>query len=141
MTNKNDTSNERIDRRNPPIATRFKPGQSGNPAGRPKGAQGRKKIVRGVLLEKREIKTQGSAAPQRRTVLEVILMVLREKAFRGDRRAIKTVQEFDAKYSTITEPAPPGVGFLVVPEGLTKEEWIARYAPKDDPPNEIGDSD
>jgi hypothetical protein len=134
MTNKNESSSQRVDRRNPPRATRFKPGQSGNPAGRPKGAQGRKKIVRDVLLEKREIKSQASEPPRRLTVLEVILMVLREKAFRGDRRAIKTVQEFDAKYSAIAEPPPEGVGFLVVPERLTTEEWIEKYSPKDAPP-------
>lgn len=128
------------DRRNPPVATRFKPGQSGNPAGRPRGATGRKKAVRDVLLEKREMRAANSAPPKQITTLELLFMVLREKALKGDRRAIKTLQDFDAKYNRNAEPPPEGVGFLVVPEGLTKEEWIEQYAPKDEPP-EVEESD
>lgn len=122
------------DRRNPPVATRFKPGQSGNPAGRPRGASGRKKAVRDVLLEKRETRIANATQPKQNTTLELLFLVLREKAFKGDRRAIKTLQDFDAKYNRNAEPPPEGVGFLVVPEGLTKEEWIEQYAPKDEPP-------
>jgi Family of unknown function (DUF5681) len=122
------------DRRNPPVANRFKPGQSGNPAGRPRGATGRKKAVRDVLLEKRMMRAANSTPPKQITTLELLFMVLREKAFKGDRRAITTLQDFDAKYNRTAEPPPKGVGFLVVPERLTKEEWIERYAPKDKPP-------
>lgn len=86
-------ANKPLDRRNPPIATRFQPGQSGNPAGRPKGAKGRRKAVRDVLLEKREVRETKSAPSKPRTTLELLFMVLREKAFKGDRRAIKTLQD------------------------------------------------
>jgi hypothetical protein len=123
-----------LDRRNPPIATRFKPGQSGNPAGRPKGATGRQKAVRDVLLEKRVMRVANTAPPKQITTLELLFMVLREKALKGDRRAIKTLQDFDAKYNRNAEPPPPGVGFLIVPGPLTKQEWIDRYAPKELPP-------
>jgi Family of unknown function (DUF5681) len=133
-------ANTPADRRNPPIATRFKPGQSGNPAGRPRGATGRKKAVRDVLLEKREMRAANSAPPKQITTLELLFMVLREKALKGDRRAIKTLQDLDAKYNRNAEPPPEGIGFLVVPEGLTKQEWIERYAPKDEPP-EVDESD
>jgi Family of unknown function (DUF5681) len=122
------------DRRNPPEATRFKPGQSGNPAGRPKGATGRRKAVRNVLLEKRAVRIANSQEPELCTTLKLVFMVLREKAFKGDRRAIKTLQDFDAEYNQNAESPPPDVGFLVVPERLTMEEWIARYSPKDEPP-------
>ena len=146
MTNKNDdirgrhdgdteSGNKRPDRRNPPMATRFKPGQSGNPAGRPKGATGRRKAVRAVLLEKRELRTSGSQQTKLYTTLELLFMVLREKAFKGDRRAIRTLQEFDAKYNRNAESGPKGVGFLVVPECCaTIQEWEALYSPKDGPP-------
>jgi len=125
------------DRRNPPEATRFKPGQSGNPAGRPKGATGRRKAVRDVLLEKRTVRTSSSPEPEQHTTLELVFMVLREKALKGDRRAIKTLQDFDAKYNRNAEPAAPGVGFLVVPEPCaTLEEWEALYSPKEKPPDD-----
>ncbi len=122
------------DRRNPPEATQFKPGHSGNPAGRPKGATGRRKAVRNVLLEKRTVRIANSQEPELCTTLKLVFMVLREKAFKGDRRAIKTLQDFDAEYNRTAEPPPPGIGFLVVPERLTMEEWTARYSPKDEPP-------
>ena len=125
-----------VDHRNPPVATRFQPGKSGNPAGRPKGAKGRRKAVRDVLLEKREVRETKSAPPKLRTTLELLFMVLREKAFKGDRRAIKTLQEFDAVYNRNAEPPPEGLGFLVVPEPCaTKEEWAAMYSPKERPPD------
>lgn len=143
MTNKSDDlrwrqdgdTDKRPDRRNPPMATRFKPGQSGNPAGRPKGATGRRKAVRAVLLERREVRTSGSQKPKLRTTLELLFMVLREKAFKGDRRAIKTLQEFDTIYNCNAVSGHQGSGFIVVPECCaTIEEWEALYSPKEDPP-------
>ena len=127
-------ANKPVDSRSPPVATRFKPGQSGNPAGRPRGAKGRRKAVRDVLLEKRETRIANSTQPKQITTLEFLFMVLREKAFKGDRRAIKKLQDFDAEYNRNAEPPPEGVGFLIVPEELTKQEWIDRYAPKELPP-------
>lgn len=129
------------DRRNPPEATRFKPGQSGNPAGRPKGATGRRKAVRDVLLEKRTVRTSNAPEPEQRTTLELVFLILREKALKGDRRAIKTLQDFDAQYNRNAEPPPPGVGFVVVPERLTEEEWAALYSPKEGPPPYDEDED
>ena len=104
------------------------------PAGR--RAKGRRKAVRDVLLEKREVRETNSEAPKLRTTLELLFMVLREKAFKGDRRAIKTMQDFDAEYNRNAEPPPEGLGFLVVPEPCaTKEEWAAMYSPKERPPD------
>ena len=125
-----------VDRRNPPAATRFQPGKSGNPAGRPKGATGRRKAVRAVLLEKREVRETNSSAPKQRTKLELLFLTLREKALKGDRRAIKTLQAFDAEYNPNAEPSPEGEGFLIVPEPCaTMEEWEAMYSPKERPPD------
>ncbi len=131
-----------VDRRNPPVATRFQPGKSGNPAGRPKGATGRRKAVRAVLLEKREVRETNSETPKQRTKLELLFLALREKAFKGDRRAIKTLQDFDVEYNRNAEPLPEGVGFLIVPEPCaTMEEWEEMYSPKDRPPDAEGHED
>ena len=43
--------------------------------------------------------------------LALLFMVLREKAIKGDRRAIKTLQDFDAEYNRNAEPLPEGLGF------------------------------
>ncbi len=94
-----------------------------------------------MLLEKRAVRIANSQEPEQCTTLKLVFMVLREKAFKGDRRAIKTLQDFDAEYNRNAESPPPGVGFLVVPERLTMEEWIARYSPKDEPPPIDDDSE
>ena len=74
--------------------------------------------------------------------LALLFMVLREKAIKGDRRAIKTLQDFDAEYNQNAEPPPEGLSFLVVPEPCaTMEEWKAMYSPKDGPPNIEGHED
>ncbi|MBI1218207.1 MAG: hypothetical protein GC186_06625 [Rhodobacteraceae bacterium] len=57
----------------PPKATRFKPGQSGNPRGRPKEANGLGDVLRKRLYAKYPVQENGR--PKRLTLLEVILQV------------------------------------------------------------------
>ena len=85
---------------------RLEPGQWGNPRRPPEGATGRRKAVRNVLLEKREVRETNSEQPKLRTTLELLFMVLREKAIKGNRRAIKTLQDFDDEYNRNAEPPP-----------------------------------
>ena len=120
---------ERVGYGHPPKATRFKPGRSGNPKGRPKGAQGRKTIVEQVLLERHDVIEAGER--KQRTTLELILLTLRHRAFEGDPKAFKALQELEARFGP-QEPKRQG-GYIVVPEVLTEEEWIARYSPKNTP--------
>jgi hypothetical protein len=70
---------------NPPKATRFKPGQSGNPQGRPKGARGLKTDLLEELQEQivvREGPTQRRLSKQRAMVKS-----LTARAIKGDTRA------------------------------------------------------
>jgi hypothetical protein len=62
----------------PPKHTQFKKGQSGNPNGRPKLPDIKEALVK-VLADEQE----------GMTALEAILKVLRQKAIKGDIRAIK----------------------------------------------------
>lgn len=57
--------------------TQFKPGQSGNPAGRPKKIPGLDQLLAEVLGDEKDGKTAA----------EAILMALRKKAISGDVRA------------------------------------------------------
>src|SRR5262245_39310765 len=70
-----DRAEERVGYGRPPRRSRFRPGRSGNPMGRPKGAEGYKTILERVVLAEHMVIEQGKR--QRRTVLELILLALR----------------------------------------------------------------
>lgn len=112
-----------------PESKRFKKGRSGNPKGRPKGSEGKRRIAEKVLLEEHEIVEGG--VKKRYTVLELILIELRNQAFKGNNRAFKVLEKLYAYY----DPQKPSVkaDCLVVPGRLTKESWVRLYSPKNDP--------
>ncbi|MDH3581687.1 MAG: DUF5681 domain-containing protein [Hyphomicrobiales bacterium] len=70
----------------PPKDTRFKPGQSGNRKGRPKGTKNFATDVRATLASKVRVTRDGSS--RKISTQEAMLMRLREKALGGDVRAI-----------------------------------------------------
>ena len=75
-----------------PNSGSFKKGQpSCNPAGRPKGAKGKKAIVRKVLLERVTVRLPSGS--EKLTVFEALLLRERDMAFAGDWRARKTLLE------------------------------------------------
>ncbi|MFO1148131.1 MAG: DUF5681 domain-containing protein [Alsobacter sp.] len=76
----------------PPKDTRFKPGHSGNPRGRPKGARNVETILREELLGSITVVENG----RRRKVprLTALMRRLLEKAFGGDVRAGLKLLEF-----------------------------------------------
>lgn len=71
--------------------TKFKPGQSGNPNGRPKGARSLSTILREMLEEEIDVNIDG--VKSRKQFQEVIIRKLLKKANDGDIRAI--VEVFD----------------------------------------------
>ncbi|QDC37746.1 DUF5681 domain-containing protein [Sphingobium fuliginis] len=78
----------------PPAATRFKPGQSGNPNGRkpkPKAETKLKPVLKNVLEE--PVKIGGRSY----TPMEVMVRNLVNKAMKGDDRAIRAVMELEQK--------------------------------------------
>jgi hypothetical protein len=78
---------ERIGYRNPPEQTRFKPGQSGNPKGRPKGSLNMATVLERVLREKVIINENG-----RRKVIskrQAACTQLVNKAASGDLKAVQ----------------------------------------------------
>jgi predicted phage terminase large subunit-like protein len=70
----------------PPKATRFPPGQSGNPRGRPKGARNRTSMAREAL--ERIITVKKNGRRHRMTVREAAFLRLAEKAGAGDLKSI-----------------------------------------------------
>ncbi|MGE0723515.1 MAG: DUF5681 domain-containing protein [Alphaproteobacteria bacterium] len=79
--------------RRPPIHSRFKPGRSGNPKGRPKGSKNLRTLVTQELDQKIAVRTeQGTRKVTKR---EAIGMRLAHKAMEGDPRAIATIIALD----------------------------------------------
>ena len=70
----------------PPKETQFKPGKSGNPKGRPRGAKNIDTMLRDTLMEKIEITENGKR--KRLSKIEVLLKKCLNDALNGDQRAI-----------------------------------------------------
>lgn len=73
----------------PPEHSRFKPGQSGNPRGRARGAKNTSTIVRDALTAKVKLKENGRTRSMSK--LEVSMTQLANKAAGGDLKAIGMV--------------------------------------------------
>ena len=69
----------------PPTNTQFKPGQSGNPKGRPKGAKNEATILNGILNRRLEIREAGRA--RKISVLEAMLLKFTEDALKGNTKS------------------------------------------------------
>jgi hypothetical protein len=69
----------------PPTSTQFKPGRSGNPAGRPKGSRNFKTELRATLQTPVNVNRNGRV--RKFSTQRASLLVLREKALNGDQRA------------------------------------------------------
>lgn len=80
----------------PPKASQFKKGQSGNPAGRPKGAKGVNTIVREVLNSKVTILEGGRK--RKISKLEFIVTRLANDAAQGKPAAVKSMLELLKAY-------------------------------------------
>jgi uncharacterized protein DUF5681 len=79
------TADEPVGYRRPPKATRFRPGQSGNPRGRPKGARSVSTVIAAALSERVAVTENG----QRRHIskLEAAVKQLVNRAASGEFRA------------------------------------------------------
>jgi hypothetical protein len=87
----------------PPTASRFKPGQSGNPKGRPKGAKGLQTLLREELNAKVVVHEHGKAT--RLTKQHIAIKRLVNRAAEGDHRAFRTVVELHGEMPESKSPA------------------------------------
>lgn len=140
MEEKNRNDGEVVGYRRPPKASQFKQGQSGNPGGRPPKTPGHRSIAARVLGEVRRLSGQPKGARVRYTTLEVIVMTLKQLTASGHAAASTLYMKCVARHGTQQNSDQP-IGYIVIPEALTREEWEARYSPKDDPPGDGNDID
>ena len=90
---------DRVGYGRPPLATRFRPGQSGNPRGRPKGARNLSTVIASALSERVAVTENGRR--RRITKLEAAIKQLVNRAAAGEARAtallIQLAQANEAK--------------------------------------------
>ncbi|MGY4513633.1 DUF5681 domain-containing protein [Bradyrhizobium sp. USDA 3650] len=109
-------------RRLPPQASQFKKGQSGNPAGRPKGAVSPTVITRKFALKKVPVTIRSKR--QLMTRLDVAFLKLKALAADGSATAAEELSKLRARITpNATDQAR---AYLVVPEPISMEEFIAR---------------
>lgn len=91
-----------VGRCHPPKHSQFKPGQSGNPKGRPKGSKDETTIWRSVLNRKSVIREGGKE--RKVTVLEALMLKSVEDGLKGNVKALAFVLN---RYRFAEGDAPP----------------------------------
>ena len=89
----------------PPKETRFKPGETGNPRGRPRRTPSIEESLRTVIEEKVSIVDENGKS-QRVTVLEAACRGLAMKAVGGDSTAVKSLFELIQRHGAAPSTAP-----------------------------------
>jgi len=87
----------------PPKGGRFKKGQSGNPKGRRKRVKNFKTELQQVLSSKVTVTADGK--PKSVSTVEAALMRLKEKALKGDPRALSVLLTYAEENSSASENA------------------------------------
>lgn len=85
----------------PPKASQFKPGQRGNPKGRPRGSQNLKAVLERVLRKKIEVRKGNKTS--RVTLAEAIAEGFALKAAQGDRQAATFIVNLTLKTGALSE--------------------------------------
>lgn len=98
----------------PPAASRFRPGQSGNPRGRPRAAKGLNVLVRDTLTQKVAVRTP--SGEKRISRIEAALHKTVELAMKGNPRALAQLIKL---YAQAVPDARPGAGPQPSEEDLT----------------------
>ncbi|WP_156677985.1 DUF5681 domain-containing protein [Sphingomonas profundi] len=103
---------------------RIKNGEVRNPKGRPTGRRNRASIIRKVALQKHPVMEKGRR--RKRTAVEIIILLVRSRAAKGDNAAMKLFDGLQLRFSA-RETIPPHA-VAIFPEKLTIEEFEAKFA-------------
>jgi hypothetical protein len=94
--------NNGVGHKRPPEHSRFKPGQSGNPSGRPKGSQNLKTIFEKILKE--EVSLREGNDVRKVTKAEALIRGLVIGALKGDQRNVVTLLRIAEQAGHFNEP-------------------------------------
>ena len=97
--------NYEVGYRRPPTHSQFRPGESGNPAGRRKGVRNLETDVKRMLSTPIKVKEGGRT--RKKSTQEGGLMVLREKALRGDARALDRFIDLAVRFNNAAAEIAP----------------------------------
>lgn len=108
----------------PPTHSQFKPGQSGNPGGRPKGSKSVHKVMQEVCEEVVVVTENGQK--KKMTKLEVATASLFGKASKGDVNAIKLFLSLKAEADSLSDACTDAALSPEDSEALLSEiDWLA----------------
>jgi hypothetical protein len=99
---KSKSGDYKVGKGRPPLATRWKPGQSGNPAGRPKGAKNLNVLFHEALSQTLVIEEHGKS--RRITAREGIVLRMVQMALKGDQKAVNTIFARDKGIASVAAP-------------------------------------
>ena len=133
-------ANYAVGYRRPPLHTRFKTGVSGNPSGRPKGAQNLKTLFDRILRE--EISLREGEVTKKITKAEAILRGLVVGAMKGDSRSQLTFMKLAEVTGQFEEkPDPLQKIERVIVGWMPREDAPGRTEPSDIPANSVFNSE
>ena len=107
--------------RKPPKHKQFKPGQSGNPRGRPKGSKNESTILHGILH--RKIKIQDGGCSRQVTILEAMLTRFAQDSLKGN---VKSAAFLLNRYGTLVSGEIEQSG-LSSDDQAVLEAFVARH--------------
>lgn len=119
---------ERVGYGRPPRHTRFKPGQSGNPRGRPRGARNIRTIVPEVL--NRKISVTSGGRRKEVPIREAMILRFVETALQGDKKAITVLMDLDERFRKENDAQEDGENAASDIENMAViKDFLARYKP------------
>ena len=104
----------------PPVHSRFKPGQSGNPSGRPKGTKNLKTLFNKILNE--QITLREGATARQVSKAEALLRGVVVSALKGEQRSLSTLFRIaeQAGHFEDEKPVITGITRIIVDTGVPR---------------------
>jgi hypothetical protein len=106
MTADNSDDNNKVGKCKPPVHSRWKPGQCGNPRGRPKDAPNFTTELKRML--EAPVTVNDGGKPKKMTTLEASLWRLREGALKGKDKSLSKLLEYASRVLGDLLIEPPG---------------------------------
>jgi Family of unknown function (DUF5681) len=113
---------EGVGYRRPPVHTRFQPGKSGNPSGRPKGGKNLKTLFNKILNE--QISLREGATIRQISKAEALLRGVVISALKGEQRSLATLFRIAEQAGHFEDPQPTinSITRIIVSTGVPRND-------------------